>query len=244
MYKIIWINHIKLTAPSINICLLCLAFAQRTPKIMYVCVCVCVGKCPMLSHFSHVQLFATLWTIAHQAPPSVGIFPEGIMEGLSCPSPGDLPYSGIKPTSFMSPELVGGLFTTNATGKPWANIYLYIYSWSMQEEDVGIHEPASSWYWLVWNKMHFPSLFPRLEQTKIFDIKPCSAFNVLYILEIINLHCICKQTQPTTVRNSVKRNANIVSNPLGILTEFPTFLSSCFFRLSVPSTYAFLTVLL
>ena len=88
--------------------------------------------------------------------------------------------------------------------------------------------------------MRFLSMFPRLEQTRTFDIKPCSRFNVLYILEIINLHCIYKQTQPTTVKNRVKRNANIIRNPLGILTEFPTFSSSCFFRLSFPSTYAFL----
>lgn len=102
------------------------------------------------------------------------------------------------------------------------------HAWGMQKEDVGIHESALSWHWLVCNKMHFLSMFPRLEQMRTFDIKPCSGFNVLYIPEIINLHCIYKQTQPRTVRNRVKRNGNIVSNPLGILTEFPTFPSSCF----------------
>ena len=38
----------------------------------FVCVCVCVCVC-VLSRFSHVQLFATLWTVAHQVPLYSGI---------------------------------------------------------------------------------------------------------------------------------------------------------------------------
>ena len=40
--------------------------------IVSVCVCVCVCVC-VLSRFSHVQLFATLWTVAHQVPLYSGI---------------------------------------------------------------------------------------------------------------------------------------------------------------------------
>ena len=41
---------------------------------------------------------------------------EGIssVEGVACPPPGDLPNPGIEPTSFTSPSLAGGFFTTSA----------------------------------------------------------------------------------------------------------------------------------
>ena len=53
----------------------------------------------MLSHFSHVRLFVMLWTVAHQAPLSMGFSRQEYWSGLPCPPPGDLPHSGIKPTS-------------------------------------------------------------------------------------------------------------------------------------------------
>ena len=68
----------------------------------------------MLSRFSHVQLFAILWTIARQAPLSVGILQARILEWVVMP-PADLPDPGIESTSLMSPALAGGFFTTSAT---------------------------------------------------------------------------------------------------------------------------------
>ena len=70
---------------------------------------------PVLSHFSRVQLFATLWTVAHQAPLSTGFSRQECYSGLSCSPPGDLPDPGIKPTSLISPALAGGFFTTSTT---------------------------------------------------------------------------------------------------------------------------------
>ena len=55
-----------------------------------------------LSHFSDVWLFATLWTLAHQAPPSMGFFRQEYWSGLSFPPPGDLPDPGIEPLPLMS----------------------------------------------------------------------------------------------------------------------------------------------
>ena len=46
---------------------------------------------------SRVQLFATPWTVAHQAPPSMGFSRQEYWNGLPFPSPGDLPDLGIKP---------------------------------------------------------------------------------------------------------------------------------------------------
>ena len=67
----------------------------------------------MLSCFSCVQLFATLWTGAHQALLSLGFPRQEYWSGLSCPSPGDLSDPRIKPLSPASPALAGGFFTTH-----------------------------------------------------------------------------------------------------------------------------------
>ena len=72
------------------------------------------GAC-MLSCFSCVRLFATLQTVAHQAPPSMRFSRQEYWSGLPCPPPGDLPDAGIKPASLVSPALAGGFCTINAT---------------------------------------------------------------------------------------------------------------------------------
>ena len=61
----------------------------------------------MLSCFSCVQFFVTLWSVAHQAPLFMGFSRKKYWSGLSCPLPGDLLYSGIAPASLMSPALAG-----------------------------------------------------------------------------------------------------------------------------------------
>ena len=69
----------------------------------------------MLSHFNHVQLFVTLWTVAHQASLSMGFSKQEYWSGLPCPLPGDFPNRGIEPASLTSPALAGRFFTTTAT---------------------------------------------------------------------------------------------------------------------------------
>ena len=59
----------------------------------------------MLSRFSPVQLFATLWTIAHQTPLSRGFSRKEYWGGLPCPPPRNLLKLGIKPASPVSPAL-------------------------------------------------------------------------------------------------------------------------------------------
>ena len=71
----------------------------------------------VLSRFSHVHLFVTLWTIAHQTPLSRGFSRQEYWGGLPWPPPGDLPNPRIEPASLMSPALAGRLFMTSAT---WA----------------------------------------------------------------------------------------------------------------------------
>ena len=64
----------------------------------------------MLSHFSHVWLFSTPWTVALQAPLPMGFSRQEYWSGLLDPSPGDLPNPGTEPVSLMSLALAGGLF--------------------------------------------------------------------------------------------------------------------------------------
>ena len=68
-----------------------------------------------LGCFSHVQLFATLWTVAHKTRLFTGFSRQEYWSGLPCPSPGDLPDPGIKPASLKSPALAGRFFTTRTT---------------------------------------------------------------------------------------------------------------------------------
>ena len=60
-----------------------------------------------LSHFSCVQLCATLWTVACQASLSMRFSRQEYMSGLPFPSPGDLPDPGIEPESPAAPTLQG-----------------------------------------------------------------------------------------------------------------------------------------
>ena len=77
----------------------------------------------MLSHFSRVQLFVTTWTVAHQAPLSMGFSRQECWTRLPCPPPGDLPDPGIRPVSLMSPALAGQFSTpsTKVHGECWAS---------------------------------------------------------------------------------------------------------------------------
>ena len=56
-------------------------------------------------------------TIAHQVSLSMAFSRQKYWSGLPSPLPGDLPDTGIKPTSLMSPALAGGFFTTSAPGE-------------------------------------------------------------------------------------------------------------------------------
>ena len=64
---------------------------------------------------SRVLLFATPWTVAHQAPPSMGFSRQEYWSGVPFPSPGDLPNPGIEP---KSPALQADALPSEPSGKP------------------------------------------------------------------------------------------------------------------------------
>ena len=70
-------------------------------------LCVCVG--------GGVQLFMTLWTVAHQAALSMGFSRQECWSGLPCPPPGDLPHPGLEAGP---PALQVESLLTEPPGKP------------------------------------------------------------------------------------------------------------------------------
>jgi len=70
---------------------------------------------------SHVQLFATPWTVAHQVPLSMGFSRQEYWSGLPFPSPGDLPNPGIEP---RSPALQADPLTSEPFTQPIWESYL------------------------------------------------------------------------------------------------------------------------
>ena len=82
----------------------------------------------MLSRFSRVQLFVTPWTVALQAPLSMGFSRQEYWSGLPCPPPGDLPDPGTKLAALTSPAL--GSLPLALPGKP----HQCFLSWTKKKE--------------------------------------------------------------------------------------------------------------
>ena len=82
-----------------------------------ICVCVYVCVCAHMHTLICVQLFATPWTIACQAPMSMGFLRHKYQNEFLFPFPGDPSHPGIKPTSFSSSALAGRFFATAPWGK-------------------------------------------------------------------------------------------------------------------------------
>ena len=72
---------------------------------------------------SHVQLFETPWTVAHQAHLSMEFSRQEYWNGLPFPSPLDLLDPRIKPTSLVSHALAGGFLTTTLSGHIRVSLY-------------------------------------------------------------------------------------------------------------------------
>ena len=69
-----------------------------------------------MKSLSRVRLFATPWTVAYQAPPSMGFSRQECWSGLPLPSPGDPPDPGIEPGS---PTLQADALPSEPPGKAY-----------------------------------------------------------------------------------------------------------------------------
>ena len=74
--------------------------------------------CAMISCFSCVQLCVIIWTVARQAPLSMGFSRQEYWNGLSCPPPGDLPDLGIELASPASSALQAESLPLSHQGSP------------------------------------------------------------------------------------------------------------------------------
>ena len=85
---------------------------------------------------SHVRLVVTPWTVAHQAPLSMGFSRQEHWSGLPFPSPGDLPNPGIEPGS---PALQADALSSELPGKPQYMMLLNVNDsnceWHTSEDD-------------------------------------------------------------------------------------------------------------
>ena len=129
---------------------------------MRACVCVCVRAhtrapgnclglfCGCVESVTQLCQTVTQWTVAHQAPLSMGFSRQGYWSGWPCPFPGDLPNLGIEP---VAPTLQVDSLPSEPPGKPlWVavtecnrldtNIYLSQF-WRLEVQDPGSHR-------LVW----------------------------------------------------------------------------------------------
>ena len=105
---------------------------------------------------SHVRLFATLWTVAHQAPPSMGFSRQEYWSGVPFPSPGDLPNPGIEPGS---PTLEADALTSEPPGNRYHNcVYLFVHrvERSQTHLSIWVHMHALIHTWTVWLLLLIP----------------------------------------------------------------------------------------
>ena len=102
-------------------------YQQMESSSIYIFMCVCVCVC-VFSHFSHLKLFVTLWTVACQAPLSMGFCRQEYWSGLPCPPPGNLPDPGIRLASQHLLHYRQILYLLRHPGSPYTYVYIYIYT--------------------------------------------------------------------------------------------------------------------
>ena len=116
---------------------------------------------------SRVQLFATPWTVAYQAPLSMGFYRQEYWSGLPFPSPGDLPDSGIK---LRSPTLQANSLSSEPPRKPTMLLLLLLQS----------HVSCVQLCATPWTEAHHAPLslgFSRLEQLTDSERKEQNLFH-------------------------------------------------------------------
>ena len=92
---------------------------------------------------SLIWLFATPWTVAHQAPPSMGFSRQEYWGGLPFPPPRDLPNPGMEP---RSPALQADTLTSEPPGKPKSHYYIEENNWMFKPaRDFGAPLTESLW---------------------------------------------------------------------------------------------------
>ena len=142
--------------------------------------------CGVLSHFNHVWLCATLWTIACQASLSMG-FSRQYWAGLSCPPLGGLPNPGIEPGT----PALQAFFTIEPSGKPIEGIYFNIKMSYMTNSQ----QTYSQW-WKIENI------------SSIFQCNCYQATNGIFHKTTTNNFTICRKHKRSWIAKAILRKKN------------------------------------
>ena len=153
-------------------------------EILCVCVCVCVCVCIhtrfpvcmcacMLSCFSCVWLFVTLWTVGFQAPLSMGILQGWILEWVAMPSSRGSSQSRDQTQVSC---IAGGFFSIWAIFTIWATrealvcVYTHTHSHTHTHMNI-LYTYIHEWYWLEIPEIHHPfimsSFYTTVHRTKL-----------------------------------------------------------------------------
>ena len=140
---------------------------------------------------SHVQLFATPWTIAHQAPPSMGFSRQEYCSGLPFPSPEDLPNPGIEP---RSPALQADALTSEPAGKSliFISLYKFVISRSLLwSSDLPLLYFCGLFPSLSFSHHHSGLLFPILTTEQCLIKNKYSIHVASDVWEALQMWCVC-----------------------------------------------------
>ena len=105
----------------------------------------------LMKLLGHVWLFVTPWTVAYQAPWTMGFTRQEYWSGLPWPSPGDLPDPGIEPgSSALQPDTL----PSEPPGKPWETYrLLFIYNRTLK---IRLQQSGLSWVLCILLILHPP----------------------------------------------------------------------------------------
>ena len=121
--------------------------------------------CALLGLLSQVWLCAIPWTVALQAPLSMGFSRQEYWRGLLFPPPGDLSDPGIEPASLAAPALASRFFTAEPSGKPFAhhsNKQFFNSSWtSYNVTQLWLCLPRDCVGWLSPKTLHSSQAHPK-----------------------------------------------------------------------------------
>ena len=127
----------------------------------------------LLSRFNRVRLCAAPWTVAHQAPPSLGFSRQEHWSGLPFPSPGDLPDPG---TELKSPALTGRFFTTELPREP-KTVLLRYNSYTIQFTNLECITQQFLVYYII-----------NLKKLQIYVVNTYAVLLSIYVLYIKQIH--------------------------------------------------------
>ena len=174
----------------IYVFILFVVFCFLKSSLLYISIYIHTDRCKIyvcvLSHFSHVRLFVTLWTVACQAPLSMEFSRQEYWSGLPCASPGDLPNPGTE----LGPPASNTLKANSLSAEPPGNPHkIYKNQCIFLNSKNNVCGKTHSTFYLVTNAEQVYNL--SVKKSICRDIHP---------FEIFHLCCLIKFFPPSFTR--------------------------------------------